>query len=86
MVEDVEVLDAELEVGFALDGEGADDGGIPVGVAGAAEGVLDDVAEAGAGAVLDGDGEGGGVEPVDAGLACRSSCPRLHSDWSRRPW
>ena len=31
-----------------------------------------DVAEAGAGAVLDGDGEGGVVEPVDAGLAGRA--------------
>ena len=40
VVQDVEVLDAELEVGFAVDGEGADDGAVPVGVSGATEGIL----------------------------------------------
>ena len=34
MIEHVEVLNTEVEVGFAIDGEGADDGGVPVGESG----------------------------------------------------
>src|SRR6185312_112062 len=67
VVEQVEVLDAELEVGFAVDREGAYDVAVPVGDAGTAQRALDDVAEAGAWAGLGRGGKGGFVEPGYAG-------------------
>ena len=59
MVEQVEVLGSKLQIRLALDGEGAKDSAIPVGVPGTAKRTLHDVAKSGARTVLDGNRVGG---------------------------
>ena len=67
VVQDVEILHAELQVGFAENRESADQGAIPDRVAGAAERILTYIAEAGSGTSVEWDRVSRRVDPALAG-------------------
>ena len=70
MVQHIEILCPEFQLGFTINREGACKRGIPNSEAGAAERIFDHIPETSSGAGIGGNGKGRRVQPAFADFTC----------------